>query len=66
MPKVTVQGKTFECPQGEISEPEWRERTRRSLPPPSLTQSRRLACQTQVLGFGSLSNFDFANSIIPN
>jgi len=97
MPKVTAQGKSFECPQGAnlrqvllqngidlyngatstlncheigtcgtcavqvegaVSEPEWRERTRRSLPPHSLTQNRRLACQTQVLGDVKVTKFD--------
>ncbi|MEA5504583.1 2Fe-2S iron-sulfur cluster-binding protein [Halotia wernerae UHCC 0503] len=99
MPKVTAQGKTFECPQGAnlrqvllqngidlyngatksvnchglgtcgtcavqvegaVSEPEWRERTRRSLPPHSLAQNRRLACQTQVLGNVKVTKFDGA------
>ena len=99
MPKVTAQGKTFECPQGAnlrqvllqngidlyngatsaincyglgtcgtcavqvegaVSEPEWRERTRRSLPPHSLAQNRRLACQTQVLGDVKVTKFDGA------
>lgn len=36
--------------EGEVSEPSWREKTRRSLPPHSPTSNRRLACQTQVLG----------------
>ncbi len=97
MPKVTAQGKTFECTQGanlrtvllengidlyngvasvvnchgigtcgtcavqvegDVSEPEWGERTRRSLPPHSLTQNRRLACQTQVLGDVKVTKFD--------
>ncbi len=97
MPKVTAQGKTFECPQGAnlrevllqngidlyngaasainchglgtcgtcavqvegaISEPNWIERTRRSLPPHSLTQDRRLACQTQVLGDIKVTKFN--------
>jgi ferredoxin len=99
MPKVTAQGKTFECPQGAnlrqvllqngielyngatsslnchglgtcgtcavqvegaVSEPEWRERTRRSLPPHSLAQNRRLACQTKVLGDVKVTKFDGA------
>ncbi len=97
MPKVTAQGKTFECPQGAnlrlcllengidlyngaasvvnchgigtcgtcavqvegaVSEPNWRDRTRRSLPPHSPTQNRRLACQTQVLGDVKVTKFD--------
>ena len=35
---------------GEVSEPNWRDLTRRSLPPHSLDRERRLACQTKVLG----------------
>ncbi|MEO1005230.1 MAG: 2Fe-2S iron-sulfur cluster-binding protein [Cyanobacteria bacterium J06638_38] len=35
---------------GAVSPPNWRDRTRRSLPPHSLEQNRRLACQTRVLG----------------
>ncbi|URD53680.1 2Fe-2S iron-sulfur cluster-binding protein [Chroococcidiopsis sp. CCNUC1] len=97
MPKVTAQGKSFECPQGAnlrqvllqngielyngatstlnchglgtcgtcavqvegaVSEPEWRETTRRSLPPHALTQNRRLACQTQVLGDVKVTKFE--------
>ena len=35
---------------GKVSDSNWRDKTRRSLPPHSLNQNRRLACQTQVLG----------------
>ena len=35
---------------GEVSPANWKDRTRRSLPPHSLEQNRRLACQTKVLG----------------
>ena len=35
---------------GEVSPVNWKDRTRRSLPPHSLEQNRRLACQTKVLG----------------
>ncbi|MBD1871147.1 (2Fe-2S)-binding protein [Cyanobacteria bacterium FACHB-471] len=97
MPKVTAQGKTFDCEtganlrqvllqhkvelhngqanlincrgigtcgtcavqiQGGISEANWRDRTRRSLPPHSPTRNRRLACQTQVLGDVKVTKFD--------
>ena len=34
---------------GEVSAPNWKDKTRRSLPPHSLKQNRRLACQTKVL-----------------
>lgn len=96
MPKVTAQGKTFECDrganlrqvllqhgvalhngnaalincrglgscgtcaveiEGEVSAPNWRDQTRRSLPPHSLTQNRRLACQTKVLGDVRVTKF---------
>lgn len=43
---------------GEISEANWRDQTRRSLPPHSPTRNLRLACQTQVLGNISVTKFD--------
>ena len=97
MPKVTAQGKTFDCEMGanlrqvllaqqvnlhngssawvncrgigtcgtcavqvedQVSEPGWREKTRRSLPPHSLTRDLRLACQTQVLGDVTVTKYD--------
>jgi ferredoxin len=97
MPKVTAQGKTFECQsganlrqvllqqgielyndqanlinchgigtcgtcavqvEGEVSEANWRDRTRRSLPPHSPDRNRRLACQTRVLGDVKITKFD--------
>ncbi|MGK7876424.1 MAG: 2Fe-2S iron-sulfur cluster-binding protein [Xenococcaceae cyanobacterium] len=36
--------------EGEVSEPNWKDKARRSLPPHSPTKNRRLACQTKVLG----------------
>ena len=36
--------------KGEISPPNWKDKTRRSLPPHSITNDLRLACQTKVLG----------------
>jgi len=36
--------------EGEISAPNWREKSRLSLPPHHPNTSRRLACQVQVLG----------------
>ncbi len=36
--------------EGEISEPNWKDRGRRSLPPHSPDRNLRLACQTRVLG----------------
>lgn len=44
--------------QGEVSAPNWRDRTRRSLPPHSPDRDRRLACQTQVLGDVWVTKFD--------
>lgn len=44
--------------EGEVSPPNWRDRTRRSLPPHSPTRPLRLACQTQVLGDVSVTKFD--------
>lgn len=36
--------------EGAVSEANWKDRARRSLPPHSPTSNRRLACQTEVLG----------------
>ncbi|NET35298.1 MAG: (2Fe-2S)-binding protein [Cyanothece sp. SIO1E1] len=44
--------------EGEVSEPNWRDRTRRSLPPHSPLQNLRLACQTQVLGDVKVTKFE--------
>ena len=43
---------------GEVSPPNWKDRTRRSLPPHSLAQDRRLACQTKVLGDIEVIKYD--------
>ena len=43
---------------GRVSEPNWKDRTRRSLPPHSLAQNRRLACQTKVLGDIEVIKYD--------
>jgi ferredoxin len=97
MPKVTAQGKTFECAlgsnlrkvllengvelyngnakiincmgigtcgtcavaiTGEVSEANWKDKARRSLPPHSPTSNRRLACQTKVLGDISVTKYE--------
>lgn len=97
MPRVTAQGKTFECDrganlrqvllkhgvalhngqskiinckgigtcgtcavqvEGEVTELQWKEKARRSLPPHSLEKDRRLACQVCVLGDVKLTKFD--------
>jgi ferredoxin len=44
--------------EGEVSEAGWREKARRSLPPHSLAQDRRLSCQTKVLGDVRVTKYD--------
>lgn len=44
--------------EGEISPPNWKDTTRRSLPPHSITKNRRLACQTKVLGNIKVTKYD--------
>jgi ferredoxin len=44
--------------EGDVSEPQWREKTRLSLPPHSPTSGRRLSCQVEVLGDVKLTKFD--------
>ncbi|HEY9810283.1 MAG TPA: 2Fe-2S iron-sulfur cluster-binding protein [Halomicronema sp.] len=97
MPKITAQGKTFECAEGEnlrqvllkngidlynggakvinchgigtcgtcaveisgpVSEQGWREKARLSVPPHSAETTRRLACQTKVLGDIKVTKFE--------
>jgi ferredoxin len=97
VPKVTAQGRSFDCEvgsnlrrvllehginvhngnakvincrgigscgtcavniEGHVSPANWRDRTRRSLPPHSLDRDLRLACQTQVLGDVNVTKFD--------
>ncbi len=36
--------------EGDVSEANWKDRTRRSLPPHNANRDLRLACQTQVFG----------------
>lgn len=43
--------------EGAVSETNWRDRSRRSLPPHSLEKSLRLACQTKVLGDVRITKF---------
>jgi ferredoxin len=43
---------------GEVSAPNWRDRTRRSLPPHNSTRNLRLACQTKVLGDITVQKYD--------
>lgn len=44
--------------EGEVSAVNWRDKTRRSLPPHSPTTDLRLACQTEVLGDAKVTKFD--------
>ena len=44
--------------EGDVTEANWRDKTRRSLPPHSSTRSLRLACQTQVLDDVKVTKFD--------
>ncbi|MGC9505288.1 2Fe-2S iron-sulfur cluster-binding protein [Baaleninema sp.] len=44
--------------EGEVSESNWRDRTRRSLPPHDASRDLRLSCQTQVLGDVRVTKFD--------
>ncbi|MDY6936130.1 MAG: 2Fe-2S iron-sulfur cluster-binding protein [Cyanobacteriota bacterium] len=43
---------------GEVSPANWRDRTRRALPPHNRDRDLRLACQTQVLGDVRITKFD--------
>lgn len=44
--------------EGPVSEVNWRDRTRRSLPPHSPDRDLRLACQTKVLGDICVTKYD--------
>jgi ferredoxin len=44
--------------EGEVSELNWREKTRLSLPPHSLASNRRLSCQVKVLGDVAVTKYD--------
>lgn len=44
--------------QGEVSPANWRDRTRRSLPPHDSARPLRLACQTQVWGDCQVTKYD--------
>ncbi len=44
--------------EGSVSEANWKDKARRSLPPHSLQKNRRLACQTQVQGDLKLTKYD--------
>ena len=44
--------------EGEVSEPNWKEKTRLGLPPHSSDSNRRLACQIKVLGDIKVTKYD--------
>lgn len=44
--------------QGVVSEIEWREKARLSLPPHAPDQGRRLSCQVKVLGDLTVTKYD--------
>ncbi len=44
--------------EGAVSEPNWKDKTRRSLPPHKADRNLRLACQTQVLGDIQVAKYD--------
>jgi ferredoxin len=44
--------------EGEVSQSNWRDSTRRSLPPHSPNRNLRLACQTKVLGDVKVTKYD--------
>jgi ferredoxin len=44
--------------EGEVNQPNWKDKARRSLPPHSPTRELRLACQTQVLGDLKVTKYD--------
>ena len=44
--------------KGEVSEANWKDRGRRSLPPHDPKKDRRLACQTKVLGDIEVIKYD--------
>ncbi|NJL44715.1 MAG: (2Fe-2S)-binding protein [Leptolyngbyaceae cyanobacterium SM2_3_12] len=44
--------------EGEVSPVNWKDRTRRSLPPHNPERDLRLACQTQVLGDIRVTKYD--------
>jgi len=44
--------------EGEVSPPNWKDKTRRSLPPHHPDRDLRLACQTQVSGDVKVTKYD--------
>ena len=44
--------------EGKVSEPNWKDRARRSLPPHDSDKELRLACQTKVLGDIRVTKFE--------
>lgn len=44
--------------EGKVNAPNWKDKGRRSLPPHSLQNDLRLACQTKVLGNITVTKYD--------
>ncbi|MDX2255802.1 MAG: 2Fe-2S iron-sulfur cluster-binding protein [Pseudanabaenaceae cyanobacterium bins.39] len=44
--------------EGEVSEPNWKDKARRSIPPHSPDRNLRLACQTKILGDVKVTKFN--------
>lgn len=44
--------------EGEVNDPNWKDKSRRNLPPHNPERKLRLACQTQVLGDIKVSKYD--------
>jgi len=44
--------------EGEVSEPNWKDQARRSLPPHDPNRNLRLSCQTEVLGDVKVTKYD--------
>ncbi|MEL6603068.1 MAG: 2Fe-2S iron-sulfur cluster-binding protein [Cyanobacteria bacterium J06614_10] len=44
--------------EGEVSEPNWKDKARRALPPHNPDKPLRLACQTRVLGDIRVTKFE--------
>ena len=55
---VAIQAAGKDADAGVVNEANWRDRTRRSLPPHHASRDLRLACQTLVFGDINVTKFD--------
>lgn len=55
---VAIEAAVPEAATQSVSEANWRDRTRRSLPPHNPDRNLRLACQTRVFGDINVTKFD--------